>query len=126
MALSGSCSRAGAWSWPRELAHQPVGQVVEIVQPLAQIGIGLAQHAGARVGLHALDRRLGGQAGRHRLAQAVQPAAVIGEHAIGLEHLAVLAAVGDVAALEHHVDVGAQVADRGVEPLELLRRRRRR
>ena len=38
---------------------------------------------------------------RDRLAQPVQPALVVGEHAVGLEHLAVLAAVGDVAALEH-------------------------
>ena len=64
MALSGSCSRGGAWSWPMQLAHQPVGEIVEVVQPLAQIGIGRAQHAGAGVGLHALDRGLGGEAGR--------------------------------------------------------------
>ena len=55
---------------------------------------------------------LGGQAGPHRLAQAAQPAAVVGEHAVGLEHVAMLAAVGDVAALEHVVDVGAQRGDR--------------
>ena len=84
-----------------ELAHQPVGEVVEIVQPLAQIGIGLAQHAGAGVGLHALDRGLRGEAGHHRFIEPVQPAAVVGEHAIGFEHVAVLAAVGDVAVLEH-------------------------
>ena len=63
MALSGSCSRGGAWSWPISCAHQPVGEIVEIVQPLAQIGVGGAQHAGAGVGLHALDAGLGGQAG---------------------------------------------------------------
>ena len=40
-----------------KLAHQPVGEIVEIVQPLAQIRVGLAHHAGAVVGLHALDRR---------------------------------------------------------------------
>ena len=53
-------------------------------------------------------------------SQAMQPAAVVGEHAVGLEHLAVLAAVGDVAALEHHVEVGAQRVDRGVEALQFL------
>ena len=48
-----------------QLVHQPVRQFVEIVQALAQIGIGRAQHAGAGVRLHALDRGFGGQAGDH-------------------------------------------------------------
>ena len=56
-----------------QLAHQAVGEVVEIVQALAQIGVGLPQHAGAGVGLHALDRGLGGQAGHHRLVAACAP-----------------------------------------------------
>ena len=41
-----------------QLPHQAVGEIVEIVQPLAQIGVGLPQHARAGVGLHALDARL--------------------------------------------------------------------
>ena len=109
-----------------QLAQQAVGEVFEIVQPLAQIGIGLAQHAGAGVGLHALDRGLGGQAGHHRLFQLVHPAAVIGEHAIGFEHVAVLAGVGDVAVLEHAVEVGAQRLDRGRQALALAAAGRRR
>ena len=84
------------------------------------IGIGDAHHAGAVVGLHALDAGLGGQAGADRLAQPVQPALVVGEAAVGVEHLAVLAAVGDVAALQHEIEVGAQRRDRIVEALELL------
>ena len=109
-----------------QLAQQAVGEVVEIVQALAQIGIGLAQHAGAGVGLDALDRRLGGQAGRHRLFELVHPAAVMGEHAVGFEHVAMLAAFGDVAVLEHGVEVGAQRRDRGLQALALLVRDRRR
>ena len=104
-----------------ELAHQPVGEIVEIVQPLAQIRIGDAQHPGAGVGLHALDRGLGGQAGAHGFLEPVHPAAVVGEHAVGFEHVAVLAAIGDLAALQQHVEVGAHGLDRVVEPLELLR-----
>ncbi len=103
-----------------QLAQQAVGEIVEIVQALAQIGIGLAQHAGAGVRLHALDGGLGGQAGRHRLFELVHPAAVMGEHAIGFEHVAVLAALGDVAMLEHGVEVGAQRGDRGLQALALL------
>ena len=91
-----------------ELAHQPIGEVVEIVQPFAQIGIGLAQQF-ARGCRTARARPPLPRSGRcHRLAQLVQPAAVIGEHAVGFEHVAVLAAVGDVAALEHSVEIGAQ------------------
>ena len=30
-----------------QLAHQPVGEVLEVVQALAQVGVGRAQHAGA-------------------------------------------------------------------------------
>jgi hypothetical protein len=45
----------------------------------------------------------------------------LGEHAIGFQHLAVLAAFGDVAALQHAVEVGAQIGQRGVEPLDFLR-----
>ena len=46
----------------RELLQQAIGQIVEIMQPFAQIGIGLALQFGARVVLHALDGRFGGQA----------------------------------------------------------------
>ena len=104
-----------------QLAQQPVREVFQIVQPLAQIGIGLAQHARAGVGLHALDRGFRGQAGQQRFFELVHPAAVVGEHAIGFEHVAVFAAVGDVAALEHDVEVGAQGFERAFEPRALLR-----
>ena len=109
-----------------ELAHQPVGEIVEVVQPLAQIGIGDAQHAGAGVGLHALDRGLGGEAGADRLVEPMHPAAVVGEHAVGFEHVAVLAAVGDVAALQHEVEIGAQRLDRGFAGASIPSARRRR
>ena len=87
-----------------EPVQQAVGEIVEIVQALAQIGVGLAQHAGAVVGLHPLDRRFRRQAGGHRLAHAPQPALVVGEHAEGLQNLPVLAVMGDVAALDQLVD----------------------
>ncbi len=106
--------------------HQPVGELVKIMQALAQIGIGGAQHAGAGVGLHALDRRLGGEAGGNRLFQAMHPAAVVGEHSVGFQHVAVLAAVGDLAALEQCVEVRPHRLDRGFQALELFWARRRR
>ena len=103
-----------------QLVHQPVGQFIEIVQALAQIGVGDAQHAGAGVGLHALGGSLGGQAGHDGFVQAVLPATVIGEHAVGFEHLAMLAGVGDLAALQQQVEVRAHGLDRSVEPLQFL------
>ena len=93
-------------------AQQPVGEIVEIAHPLAQIGIGHVHHARAHVALHLLDRRLGGQAVAHRLFQAAHPALVVGEHAVGFEHRAVLALEGDVAARQHVVDREAQRAER--------------
>ncbi len=95
-----------------QLAHQAEAEVFEIVQAIAQIRIGRAQHARAGVGLHALDRGFRGEAGGDRLMQLVRPALVVGEHAVGFQHVAMLAAVGDVAALQHAVEIGAQLGQR--------------
>ena len=100
----------------RQDAQQAVGQVVEVVQALAPVGVGLAQHARAGVVLHPLDGGLGGQAALDRLLHAPQPAAVVGEHAVGLEHVAVLAGGGELALLQHLVDGGLQLLDGGLEP----------
>ena len=104
-----------------ELTHQPVGEVVEIMQALAQIRIGLPQHARAGVGLHALDGGLRGEARHHRLLELVQPAAVIGEHAKGFEHVAMLAALDHVAVLKQLVEMGAQCLDRRLQVLQFPR-----
>ena len=75
-----------------KLMQQAIGDVGQVVQPIAQVGVGLALQLGARVVLHPLDRRLGGQARTHRLAQPAQPAAIVGDHAERLEHVAMFAA----------------------------------
>ena len=72
MAFSGQALAAGRVVLAEELVHQAVGEVVEVVQALAQIGVGGAQHARAGVGLHALDGGLRGEAGHHRLVQPVR------------------------------------------------------
>jgi len=48
---------------PHQLPHQAVAEVLEVVQAVAQIRIGGAQHARAGVGLHAFDGGLRGEAG---------------------------------------------------------------
>ena len=107
-------------SAPHQLAQQPVREVVEVAHPLAQIGIGHVQHAGAHVALHLLHRRLGRQAVADRLLQPPHPAAIVGEHAIGFQHLAMLTLEGDVAALQHVVDGEPERAERGLQPADLL------
>ena len=104
-----------------QLVHQPVGELIEVMQAFAQIRVGCAQHARAGVRLHALDRGFGGQPGGHGFFQPVHPPAVVGEHAIGFEHIAVLPAVGDLAALEQHVEIRPHGLDRCFEPLQLFR-----
>ncbi len=97
---------------PDQLPHQAMAEILEVMQAIAQIRVGRAQHPRAGVRLHALDGGLGGEAGCDRFMQLVRPAVIVGEHAIGFKHIAMLAAVGDVAALQHAVEIGAQLGER--------------
>ncbi len=76
---------------PGEDAQQPVREIIEIALALAPVGIALAQHARPRAVLDALDGGVGREPALHGFAQTPLPAAVVGEHAIGLENLAMLA-----------------------------------
>ncbi len=53
------------------------------------------------------------------LPQAPVPALVVGKHAIGFEHVAMLSRRRQVLVLEHLVDVGLQLVQRRIEPLDL-------
>ena len=103
------------------MAQQPPRQIVEIVRPLAQDGIAQALHAQARFVLHAFDRGFGGQAGAHGVAHALAPALVVGEQAIGLDHLAPLAGQIEFAGGQHLVHGFAQ-ASRWPLPAASVRR----
>ena len=105
----------------RQLMQQPIGDVGQVVQAVAQIGVGLTLQPGARVVLHPLDRRLGRQPAGDRLAQAAQPTAVVGDHPERLEHLAMLAGGAVVAAVDQFVDRGAHRLDRRLQPIEFER-----
>ena len=91
------------------------------MQPLAHIGVDLAQHARARIVADALHGRLGGEAGGEGLIETPPPAAILREHAEGFEHVAMLAGARHVAAIEHAVDHAGELVDRLTEtpPLEL-------
>ena len=113
--IAGRCRADPAGEEPQ----QAVGQVVDVVQALARIRIGLAEHAGARIVAHALHRGFGGEAGEQRLLEPPAPAAVMGEHAEGFQHLAMLAGALEIAALEHAVDHAGQLLDRLRQPAAL-------
>ena len=85
-----------------------LGRVVktlsQIVQPIAQVRVDLPGHPHTRVVAHTLDRRLRRQASRHRFEQTAVPAPVVGEHPVGLQNVAILAADRDIAAGQHVVD----------------------
>jgi hypothetical protein len=75
----------------REQPQQAVGQVVDIVQTVAQARIGQAQHPRARVVAHALHRGLGGEPGEQRLVETPPPTMIVRKHAECFQHLAMLA-----------------------------------
>ena len=97
-------------------AQQAIGQIVDIMQPVAQARIGQAQHARAGIVAHALHGGLGGQAGEQRFVEAPPPAVVVGKHAERLQHLAVLAGARHVAALHHAVDGAGEILDGLAKP----------
>ena len=104
----------GAAELPRNDADQSVRQVVEVDQPLAQVGVGDRPHLRPRPRLDALDRGLGGQAGVDRLVDPPRPALVIGEHLVGFEDLGRIAP-GKVGLLDHPVDLLAHPDERAID-----------
>ena len=103
----------------RELMQQTVGEVVEIMQPLAYVGLGLPLQFGARVVLHAFDRRFRRQSGRHRFAQPPQPAPVMREEPECFQHIAMFSWT-HVAAVDQEIERSAHGTNRGIEPFNFL------
>ena len=103
------------------MAQQAIGEIVEVVQALADQRIGLTHHARACVVLHTLDGGFGGETRVHGFTQTLQPTAIVGEHAIGFENVTGLAGNDAVFGGEHGVDRGAQLGDGTVELQALFR-----
>ena len=95
-----------------ELPHQAVGEIIKVVQTLAQVRIGLPQHARANVGLNALDCRFRSQPRHHRFLELVHPAAIVSEHAVGFENVAMFAAFNHIAVFKQLIKMRAQSLDR--------------
>jgi hypothetical protein len=98
------------------MPQQAVAQILQIGEPFAQIGIRDLLHARARVVLDPLHRGFRGEAGIDGVADTAEPAAVLGEHAIGLEDLPVLARLAKIGAREQRVDGAMHALDRRLEP----------
>ncbi len=99
--------------------QQAIGELVEVVQPFAQVRVGLPHQFGARVALHPLDRRFRRQPRADRLRQAAQPAPIMRDHAETLQNFAMFARPGFVAAIDQPVDRLTQGGDRLLEPDDL-------
>ncbi len=102
--------------------QEAVRKIIEIMQPLAQVGVGLAQQARAGIGLHALHRGFRREARVDRLLQTPDPAPVMREHAEGFEHVAMLARPAKRTHFHQVVDGGAHLLHRGIEPAKFLLR----
>ena len=96
--------RAGLVALTGQDAQQAVRQIVKVVQPLAHEGVGHLVEARAGGGLLFLHRRLGRQAALDVFLHPLQPAAGIGEHAVGFQHLLLFAVAG--------IGLGQQRVDR--------------
>ena len=95
----------------RDDAQQPVRQILEVVHPLLQQRVVDFAHPRAHPLLDALDRRFGGQAAVDRLVDPPRPALVVGEHAVGLEDLLMLAGGPELGLARHVVDLLAHPAE---------------
>ncbi len=101
-----------------QVPQKSVVQILQVVQPLAHVGVARLAEPRPVLRAHPLDGRLGGQARMDRLFQRMVPALALGQHAVGLEHL--VGSADDAAlALDHLVDLGLQRLDGGPEPLLL-------
>ena len=112
--------RAGVLALPGQDAQQPVRQIVQIMQPVAQIGVLRLFQPRPRRGLLFLHRRLGRKAALNVLLHPAQPAARMGEHAIGFQHrlLVLVEAFG----LQQVIDRDAQHAHRLADAVDLGQR----
>ena len=112
---------AGFVALPGEDTQEAVRQVVEVVEPVAEVGVGDLGHAGAGGGLFLFDSRLGREAAGDVFLHPAHPALGIGEHAVGFEDLELFAVAG-LGVREHPVDADAEFVDGGGELFHLAMR----
>ena len=99
--------------------QQAVRQIFQIVHPVGEQRVVDLAHPHPGALLDPLDRRLGSQPAVDRFVDPAAPAFVVGEHAIGFEHLVVLATAAEFGLAGHLVDLLAHLVERQIDPLAL-------
>ena len=99
--------------------QQAVAEILQIAQPLADIGICGLSKPGAHIVEGALHACLGREARVDGLAHALDPAAIVDEHAERFQDLALLARL-HVVRFEHAIDILAHAVQSLLEALLLL------
>ena len=119
MMIMSSGNDAGSMAARPESRSSAVGEILQVAQPLADIGIGRLAEPCTHIVETTLHARLGGEARPDRFADALEPAAIVDEHAEGFQDLALLARL-HVVRLEHAVDILAHAMCGFLEALQLL------
>jgi hypothetical protein len=102
-----------------QMLQQAVGEILHVQDAFAQIGIGNLGHAGTGIAQRLGDRRIGGKARADPFADTGQPAAVLGEHAVGFQYLHMFLAAPLAANFFHHfVERAMHALHRLIEPVE--------
>ena len=86
------------------MPYKPPCEILEIVQPLTQIGIIGSRDAHARLVLHAFHCGFCGQSGAHCIHQTLTPTLIIREQPIGFDHFPCVAGEFDFRGLQHGID----------------------
>ena len=112
----GAGRRAVALLAGDQMLQQAIGNVLKVVQALAQIRIADLGHADPGVLMHLLHRRLGRQTRLDGLGDARRPSGVLGKHPVGFQHIPVLADKSQVVGFKHLVEGIAHPADGIAQP----------
>ncbi len=105
--------------------QQAIGEILQVAQPLTDVGVGRLAEPRAHVVEGALHAGFAGETRGDRLAHPLDPAAIVGEHAEGLEDLALLARL-HVVGFEQAVDIVPHATQRLLEARMFRRPRPRR
>mmetsp|Transcript_23169 Transcript_23169/g.39621 ORF Transcript_23169/g.39621 Transcript_23169/m.39621 type:complete len:390 (-) Transcript_23169:3225-4394(-) len=107
----------GVGTLPCQNAQQPVGQIIQIAQPFAQIVVRRLTHTGPRQRLFLFHRRFGAQTAADVFLHPAHPALGIGEHLVGLKHFGLFFVRSGQR--QHLIDAHAQFLNRFGEAFQL-------
>ena len=103
-----------------QVQQHPIRQILEVVEAVAQIGVAETRPPSRHRVVHAPNRRLGRQSSIDGFSDPGDPAAILRKHAVGLQDLLGLAAMGICGLRQQGVDRRVHAAQRPLEPLVLV------